>query len=422
MVCRLSLFLAIGAITVFFTSCERTKDAPKDRAIAQAFIGPITLNIRQEISPASKPIATARHGEKVDVIQVRRRFVRIRTPRDEEGWTDSRNLLTAEQMDGIAELAKAAAALPSQGEATVFSPLNVHTDPHRLSTSFFQVSESNRVDVLAHQLVPKSGSPPPVSFQVPKPAPPVRVKKPPKEPKLPPPARPPAPGLPSNWLELSKTNLPVEEPVPPPPQPDEKTRKKRRKSQAPKTAMEDWYLVRAKDGKAGWVLARMLNMAIPDEVAQYSEGARITSYFALGDVYDDGQKKHHWLWTTSRDGQQPYQFDSFRIFTYVLRKHRYETAYIERDVEGYYPIEAIPGKIPKFSLIFREADGQLYRKTYIMEGYLVRKIADVPYTATPQEPGSKVISTLPASGDDKDEKEELSLGERIRALFKRTGS
>jgi hypothetical protein len=422
---RLWLFPAIGVITGFLTGCERTKETSRSRAIAEAFVGPITLSIRQEISPASKPIATARHGEKVEVIQTRRRFVRIRTPRGEEGWTDSRSLLSAEQMAGIAELAKSAAHMPSQGEATVFSPLNVHTDPHRLSTSFFQITESSRVDVLAHRLVPRSGSPPPTSFQVPKPPPPVRrTRKPAKEPAVQRPPRPPAPSVPPNWLELSKTNLPVQAPPPPPPEPEEKVRKKRRKPEAPKIPMEDWYLVRAGDGKAGWVLARMVNLAIPDEVAQYSEGARITSYFALGDVYDDGQKKQHWLWTTSRGGQQPYQFDSFRVFVYVVRKHRYETAYIERDVEGYYPVEAIPGPIPKFSLILREDDGNLYRKTYIMEGYLVRKIADEPYTTKPQEPGTKVISTLPATPDDKDDKEEpsLSLGERIKSLFKRTGS
>ena len=101
--------------------------------------------------------------------------------------------------------------------------------------------------------------------------------------------------------------------------------------------LEDWSLVRTKDKRAGWVVTRNLVMAIPDEVAQYSEGARITSYFALADVQDGDQIKHHWLWTTSRDTGRPYDFDSFRIFTYVLRKHRYETAYIERRVEGFYP-------------------------------------------------------------------------------------
>ena len=51
--------------------------------------------------------------------------------------------------------------------------------------------------------------------------------------------------------------------------------------------MEDWNLVRTKDGKAGWVLSRMLVMAIPDEVAQYSEGARITSLFPSREPSED---------------------------------------------------------------------------------------------------------------------------------------
>ena len=38
-----------------------------------------------------------------------------------------------------------------------------------------------------------------------------------------------------------------------------------------------WTLVRNKQGLAGWALQGRLIAAIPDEVAQYSEGARITS-------------------------------------------------------------------------------------------------------------------------------------------------
>jgi hypothetical protein len=415
--CRiLTTLLCLGVV---LAGCNGKKGS-QEKPIAQAFAGPVVLNLRQEISPASKTIATARHGETLDVLQVRRRFVRVRTPRGDQGWTDSRNLLTAEQMNAIADLAKNAKSMPSQGEATVFSSLNVHTDPNRYSTSFFQITESSRVDVLAHELAPRASAPPPGSFQVVKPKPQVRAKKPRKEPAIPPPPKPPPPGLPPNWIELSKTNLPVEEP-PPVVELPEST--KRKKPDPPKVPMEDWLLVRTKDGKAGWVVARMLNMAIPDEVAQYSEGARITSYFALADVYDDGQKKHHWLWTTVRDNQRPYQFDSFRVFAYVTRRHRYETSYIERNVEGYYPVEAKAGKTPTFSLILREKDGNLYRKTYVMEGYLVRKVADVPYSK-PQEPGSHVISTLPPPPDDKGDEDETkpSLAERVKNFFKRTNN
>ena len=119
---------------------------------------------------------------------------------------------------------------------------------------------------------------------------------------------------------------------PPPPKAPERP--------APPMPRDDWSLIRAPDGKAGWVLTRALIMAIPDEVAQYAEGHRITSYFSLGEVRDGEQIKHNWLWTTLSSRLQPYQFDSFRVFSWSLRRHRYETTYIERRLTGYLPAEA----------------------------------------------------------------------------------
>ena len=79
-------------------------------------------------------------------------------------------------------------------------------------------------------------------------------------------------------------------------------------------------------------------MAIPDEVAQYAEGKRIVSYFPLGETQDGEEKKNIWLWTTTTDSREPYDFDSFRVFVWSLRRHRYETAYIERNLKGYSPV------------------------------------------------------------------------------------
>jgi hypothetical protein len=181
--------------------------------------------------------------------------------------------------------------------------------------------------------------------------------------------------------------------------------------------------VRTPDGHAGWVLTRNLVMAIPDEVAQYSEGARITSYFALAQVQDEGQTKHHWLWTTMRDPGQPYQFDSFRVFVYVPRRHRYETAYIERRIEGYYPVEVTPGAVPRFSLIIRGEDGNLYRKFYVLEGYLVRKVGEQPYDM-PEDRLTGPPSGEPVedSSEEVDGTEDRPLLDRLRAFFSRATS
>ncbi len=389
----------LATFLLCLAACKKDKEG-KAPVLTQVFAGPVTLNLRQEITPGSKQAATAKHGDKLDVIQVRRRFVKLRTAEGKEGWSDARNLLTTEQMEDLRELAQDSAGLPSQGEATVYSTLNMHAEPNRVSTSFFQITEGLRVEVVDHELVQKpTGSAAPVTLRIEKPVRVVR-RKPKRVPNQAIPPRGKAPGLPANWLNLSKTELSEEE----------KRAEEEEKRNAPKPPMEHWTLVRTKDkSKAGWVLSRNLLMTIPDDVAQYAEGARITSYFSLGESQDGEMTRNHWLWTTIRDGEQPHEFDSFRIFIWNLRRHRYETAYIERNVQGFYPTEVKRGKPVSFSLILREPDGLLYLKTFAFEGYLVRKIAETPYVAPVEQPASQ-------PGQGSKPADPLSISDRLKKL------
>jgi hypothetical protein len=160
---------------------------------------------------------------------------------------------------------------------------------------------------------------------------------------------------------------------------------------------DDWSLVRTKDGKVGWVLTRALNMAIPDEVAQYAEGHRITSYFALSTSKDGADVKNDWLWTTITKGLEPYEFDSFRVFVWSRKHHRYETAYIERNVTGHFPVEVDnSGSVPRFSLILENDDGKLFRKTYTFEGYRIHMVAKTPYPSSPQAAPAHQVAAAPA--------------------------
>ncbi|HYO82800.1 MAG TPA: SH3 domain-containing protein [Bryobacteraceae bacterium] len=405
--------LCVLLLLLSLNSC-RNGQTRGERAIAEAWTGPATLKLRAEVQPRSKTVAEVKHGEKLDVLQIRRRFVRVRSPGGVVGWTEMRNLLNAEQMQSLRKLAKDTMKLPSQGAATVYESLNVHSEPSRPSTSFYQINEGMKVEVIGHRLVPRDNTPPPPAIRLQQAAPRPRKKKKRAEPAIPPPPRPPAPAVPKNWVALSKSVLP-----PPEPESEEVIRKKA--AQPPPAPLEDWSLIRTNSGHAGWVLTRNLVMAIPDEVAQYSEGARITSYFPLAEVQDGDQTKHHWLWTTARDGGKPYQFDSFRVFIYMLRRHRYETAYIERGIEGYYPVSVERGAVPKFSLILRDADGRLMRQTWVLEGYNTRKIGEEPYNGPAGQVQLPNTQTTGAASpeDEDDEDEQPSILDRLRNALRR---
>lgn len=403
---RSRLISIIVLVAAFLTACGADKN--KARAIGEAFVGPITLNLRSELAPGAKTVASVKHGERVEIIQTRRRFIKVRTASGAEGWTDSRRLMNTTQMAELNELADRSARLPSQGQATVWGTLNIHAEPYRQSVSFHQLHERDRAHVVWHQVVPRNAQPPDVQLTA-RPAPAPRKRASDDAEKLPPLQQAPAPAPPKNWLELSRTAPLMSAP-------------EEQKRTLPQVPMDDWNLVRMQSRRAGWALARNLVMAIPDEVAQYAEGHRITSYFSMGTVDDHGVTKHHWLWTTNSQVAVPYEFDSFRYFVWNMRRHRYETAYIERGLEGYYPTIVEKGSPPRFSVVVREKDGKLYRKTYTYEIYRVRLVGKAPAERLPSpytSGGETLLASSQPDADEPDTPAKPSLSDRLRNWAKR---
>jgi hypothetical protein len=358
--------------------------------IGIAYVGPVSLNLRQDIAAKSPGVTEVKHGDRLDIVDVRRRLVRVRTVNGVEGWVDANLLLSAQQMDELRKLAEDSQKLPSQGAATVFEALNMHTEPNRPSPSFHQIPEGGAVEVLAHRITPRSAVRPRGAALVKAAAPP-KASKPKASKKgaatyLLPLPTPPAP--PADWEKISRPRASDLPGFTPP--------------EALAVPLDDWDLVRTKDGSVGWVLARNLYMAVPDDVAQYAEGKRITAYLALGDVRDGDDVKHNWLWTTASSDLKTAEFDSFRVFVWSRSRHRYETAFIERNVTGYYPVELadvttgeMGGKKTGgrnrerdrgqnaeqekgFSVVVQDKDGALYKRTYGFSGYHVRLISKTP--------------------------------------------
>lgn len=416
---RKSQLAVLGAILLAACQIGPQKQPP----IGVAYVGPAVLKIRSDIPLESRVVATVKHGERLELLQRRRRFFRVRVPGGAEGWTDERQLLAQEDMDHLKELAARAMKMPAQGQATSFGELNVHTQPSRESPSFIQVKENEKMEVLTHVATPRVEGPrKPLLPPAPKKAKTVESKpvKPSKYPPLVPLPKPPGP--PAGWLELSKTELPPDELQPP---------EEKKKEEKP-PVLEDWSLVRTHGGEAGWVLTRRLVMAIPDEVAQYAEGRRIVSYFPLGAVQDGDQKKHNWLWTTIGSGVQPYDFDSFRVFIWNVRRHRYETAYIERNIHGYAPVllkdveltssigkTSTTNKYPGFSICAENHDGQRYRRDYAFVTNVVRRAGDGPCQSAAVET-AQAQAALPAAPETEANESFLRrIQRRLRAIVRR---
>jgi hypothetical protein len=152
--------------------------------------------------------------------------------------------------------------------------------------------------------------------------------------------------------------------------------------------MDEWSLVRRSNGDAGWVLRSRLMFDLPDYILQHAEGKRITSYFILGQIEDkEGKPKPVYLWTTVSSRYADCDFDLLRLFFWNVRRGRYETGYIERNLRGFLPIVVQAVNAPKNmqsndrmqGITFEaEKEGQRVRRSYAYLGDRLRFAGQEP--------------------------------------------
>lgn len=357
-----------------------------------AYVGAASLSLYAELEPGAAVAGELPFGDPVELLRRRRNFYFVRNASGIEGWTHRSGLFNERQVAEVNALARFAAENPPQGEARVFAVLNVHNHPNRLAPSIFQIQEEERVAVVAHEWHPRQPYDPGPLLGPGSSAPsPSREGSEESEeilpPELPPPPRPPQAWLglsglsPERIQELSAEGLTSAASARP----------------AVSSAGDLWTLVLNERGLAGWALNARLSPAIPDRVAQYAEGARITSYFSLGPANRE-ETAHHWLWTTLSRSASAGHWDGIRVFTWNNRLSRYETAFIQRGLEGYLPVEVMDteeGAGKRFRITVRERSGIIHRKTYEMQGVRVRLVQNVPWPSFDPAKQAPIMERLP---------------------------
>jgi hypothetical protein len=193
----------------------------------------------------------------------------------------------------------------------------------------------------------------------------------------------------------------------------------------PPPVMEDWWLVRDAKGQTGWIYSRLIDVSAPDTLQRYAEGQRTVGAYVLGyaddaesGVLDNGstvtQIPEYVEVLSPYKAGLPYDFDQVRVFTWNVKKHRYETAFREKNIAGYLPVQmgtsADPyskaqnstQKLPSFTFRVLAGDApmpvpdaetglikpaKLVTKTYRLEGNVVRRIVapgNAPEEAHPE--------------------------------------
>jgi len=256
----------------------------------------------------------------VQVLGRDRRFARVRTSGGAEGWLEQRYLVSQETYDAFQKLAEQTHNDPVQATAIAHNQSNIHLEPGRDAEHLYQIDQGAKVSLLKRASSEK-----------------------------------PLPGGQARAVKEGAT-------PPPPP-------------------MEDWWLIRDDQGHVGWVLGRMLDVDVPIEIAQYSEGQRLVASFVLDHVRDDDKQVAQYLvlFTENKDGM-PFDYNQVRVFTWNVRKHRYETAYRERNLNGILPVTVShenfdkEGDLPVFVLRVKDEAGNVTERKYKLNTPIVRRV------------------------------------------------
>jgi hypothetical protein len=376
----LTWLLLAGLGMAVLGGCSRLRPKPAGEYV---YVTAQQTFLRDRVAAVSNRTGTVQNGERLEVLEHGRRFFRVRSPEGAEGWIDQKAVATQQVYDAFQALREARQGDPAVASAVVRDAANLHLKPGRETDRFYQLAEGDKLQLLKRATLPKPAVPG---------AAPVK-----------------AAGGAGKGAKTVGTEA------------------------AAPVAMEDWWLARDAKGRTGWLLSRYLDVDAPDSLTRYAEGQKFVGAYVLTTVNDPGADADS---GAPKDGNVPiyvtvmgpytaglpYDFDQVRVFTWNMKMHRYETAYREKNIEGYLPLTVRmatdpDGKsgvalvsAPTFSYRVLAADagpvtpnpvtgmvtpGRTIEKTYRLEGNLVRRVA---------APGSKDEAEAHPAAEEKKEK------------------
>ncbi|MEW6363920.1 MAG: SH3 domain-containing protein [Acidobacteriota bacterium] len=96
--------------------------------------------------------------------------------------------------------------------------------------------------------------------------------------------------------------------------------------------------VRSAEGHAGWVAGWLVEPRICPELEPYQEDRALGACIELNRITGEDGEHPQLLLADAKPTSIDVDFDRIRMFTWNLRKSRYETAYVEREMRGVLPI------------------------------------------------------------------------------------
>lgn len=312
---------------------------PKHESQGEAFVSEKVAPVLSGIAQVRQQVGVLHYGERVEVLSKRNEYMKVRTPAGAVGWVEAHELMEPALWQRSIKLLDQVRNMPVQARGRTKVSTNLRVLPGRTEPRLYQFARNVPVEVVGRGV--------------------------------------------ADWVQTT----------------DEKDSA----NDEQETKKEDWFLVRGIASRppgessarisvatttepgdqtvpiAGWVIARFIELDLPDPVREGASSANIrpVAWFELNRVSDPSGDKPQYLLAATRGPEgQPCDFTALRVYTWNAKRERYETAFIENNLCGQLPIRTGKGPKDEPEFRFHVMDGNKEERVYRLMQTVVRRIRE----------------------------------------------
>ena len=313
---------------------------PKHETLGEAFVSEKVAPLLSGIAQVREQVATLHYGERVDVVGKRNDYVKVRTNAGTVGWVEGRQLMEPAVWQRSIKLLDQTRGMPLQARGRTKVSTNLRVQPGRTEPRLYKFGRNAPVEIVGRAV--------------------------------------------ADWVQAADEKEAANEPQ--------------------ETKKEDWFLVRGVATRppgeaaaraaestnttqpgdqtipiAGWVVARFVELDLPDPVREGANSANIrpVAWFELNRVSDPSGSKPQFLVAAARGPEgQVCDFTALRVYTWYVKKSRYETAFIENNLCGQLSVRVGKGPKGEPEFRFRVMDGNKEERVYRLNQTVVRRVRE----------------------------------------------